>query len=228
MKSILLIEDNALDAILMKATLRELGYNDITCVSNLLQARQTMAAKQPSLIIADIFLDNELGTAILTEELTNSIPIIFTTASKNIETYKRIENNYRYGYLIKPIDPINLYALINQTKLQLITSKNTTLFIRKGKKQYKINFSDIMWLEAEGNYTFIHTRSEKYVVKKSLIRFMQELDDRFVQSHKKFYVNLSFVSGFKRDLVLIDDKEVPLTYFFKKAFLQRLQLLDSQ
>ena len=90
-----------------------------------------------------------------------------------------------------------------------------SFFIKNGKKREVIPFDNITWLEAEGNYTYIHTITTKYVLKKPLRRIIITLDERFAQCHKKYCVNINSVT-------LKNNQDIPLTYFYKKDFTQKI------
>lgn len=229
MQHILVIDDTPLDRVRLKAILRDLGYTTVTTVATLQQAHLVIETQKISLIIADIFLQGELGTAILDDVLATEIPVIFVTFSKEIDVYKGINNSHLYGYITKPLEPITLHATINLLlgRRQLAGNSDSGFFIRQGNKLQKIPFNDILWLEAEGNYTFINTSAGKHIVKKSLRRMMVELDDRFAQCHKKFCVNFHYVTAVKPNIVFVGTQEIPTTYFFKKSFVDRLHVVKE-
>lgn len=227
MKHVLLIEDDPIEKIKLNALLIELGYTNITAVPSLSRAQAVLETNEVSLIIADVHLQGETSLSIISNALAVSIPTIFTTASKDITIYETIQNNHLYGYLIKPVDLITLRATINLVthKLKRVDSLPNVLLIRQGNKQYKVPYTDILWLETEGNYSFIHAVSGKYAIKKSLRRIISELGGSFVQCHKKFCVNLDHVTSLKRDTLVVKGHEIPMTYFFKKVVVERLSTI---
>ncbi|ADB36256.1 LytR/AlgR family response regulator transcription factor [Spirosoma linguale] len=231
MNTILILEDNLLDKIKLKGMLRELEYMNISTVSTIEQAQQIITTQPPLLLIVDVYLEGETGTDIIDTALANSVPILFVSASKDIAIYNGIPNKHLYGYLTKPIDPITLHATINLlTNKQTITVSevlSSAMFIKQGKKEHKTSYSDIVWLEAEGNYTFIYSLSGKQAIKKSLRRVIEELDYRFAQCHKKYCVNLQYVTYVRRNAVRVNDREIPMTYFYKKNFLDKLHKLEE-
>jgi DNA-binding LytR/AlgR family response regulator len=57
--------------------------------------------------------------------------------------------------------------------------------IDKNQQVLKIHLADIVYVEAEGNYTFIHTIQHKvYARKKPLKNLKEELDEKFIQINK--------------------------------------------
>ena len=80
-----------------------------------------------------------------------------------------------------------------------------------------VSIDDIVYLEGEGNYTFIHTRDRrKYLVSKTLKEFEKTLDSAiFIRIHKSNIINLAYVQHgvFARDRVirLTDNRELTIS-----------------
>jgi len=80
-----------------------------------------------------------------------------------------------------------------------------------------IAVDDILCLQGEGNYTFLHTRDRKrYLVSKTLKEFEKTLDSTlFLRIHKSYIVNLAYVqhSVFtkERQVRLADGREVAIS-----------------
>jgi len=80
-----------------------------------------------------------------------------------------------------------------------------------------IAVEDILCLQGEGNYTFLHTRDRKrYLVSKTLKEFERTLSpDLFLRIHKSYIVNLAYVQhspmAGERYVCLIDGREVAIS-----------------
>ncbi|MEZ0541134.1 LytR/AlgR family response regulator transcription factor [Fibrella arboris] len=80
-----------------------------------------------------------------------------------------------------------------------------------------VSVDDIVCLEGEGNYTFIHTRDRrKYLVSKTLKEFEKTLDNSiFIRIHKSNIINLAYVQHgvFARDRIIrmADNREVTIS-----------------
>lgn len=80
-----------------------------------------------------------------------------------------------------------------------------------------ISADDILCLEGEGNYTFLHTRDRKrYLVSKTLKEFEKTLDGSiFLRIHKSYIVNLAYVQrgvfSTQRQVRLADGREVAIS-----------------
>lgn len=237
MESILLLDSDPVSQIKLKTYLNELGYFDIMVVSNLNQAIEILTKKIIDLIILDILLAKDTTQSITSHPIAQDIPMIFTTISEEKSLYDSIEGIQQFGLLTKPIDLNALRSMVNlltkshirtnYTSLDKVAPKLDTFFIRQNKKRHRIQFSDIIWLEAEDNYTFIHTVSAKYAIKKPLRHIIKELDDRFGQCHKKYCVNTQHVQAIKTHAIILNNIELPMSYFYKKPFITKLNILKN-
>ncbi|GAB3997949.1 hypothetical protein GCM10028807_44310 [Spirosoma daeguense] len=80
-----------------------------------------------------------------------------------------------------------------------------------------ISVDDILYLQGEGNYTFLYTRDKKrYLVSKTLKEFEKLLDGTmFLRIHKSYIVNLGYVqqriSTKSRQVQLADGREIDIS-----------------
>lgn len=113
-ETILIVEDEAITAMDMKASLKKLNYN--VCDVATTGAKAVAAAEKyhPNLIIMDIFLKDEVdgieAAKIISHRL--HIPIIFTTAYSDSATFERAKSVIPYGYLTKPFEIAELRIAI--------------------------------------------------------------------------------------------------------------------
>jgi two-component system LytT family response regulator len=91
-----------------------------------------------------------------------------------------------------------------------------------------ISVDDILCLQGEGNYTFLHTRDRKrYLVSKTLKEFEKTLDGSiFLRIHKSYIVNLAYVQrsifNRERQVRMADGREVAISRRRMKDITQRL------
>lgn len=103
---ILLVEDEAIAAMLMKMELRNAGYevahHVVTGEEAIISARQN----PPDIILMDIRLAGEIDgiDAASTIKSGSNIPIIFITSYNSQTIKERAEKIGHTGYFIKPVD----------------------------------------------------------------------------------------------------------------------------
>lgn len=87
------------------------------------------------------------------------------------------------------------------------------LFLREGTTYTKIPLSDIYYIQADGNYSYLQTEHKRYAVKRSLAAISEELTNPvFVRASRGILVNFSRVNtiSFAEGVLHLDDYIVKL------------------
>jgi len=112
-------------------------------------------------------------------------------------------------YLIKPVDPAKLYAVLDRAVSKLAQAERC-LLIQSGTQNTRLPLLDIRCLEVAHNHVTIYA-DEEYRIKKPLSVLEQELGDNFFKTHRSFIVNLKYVRKITKDTVWLQgDITVPL------------------
>lgn len=110
--NILIIEDEALVALELKHSIEEMGFYVLDYATNSTMAKKILEEENIHLIIMDINLGEDRDGIELYESLDYTVPIIYLTAYKDEKTITRAIDTNPYGYLVKPYQKEELYALI--------------------------------------------------------------------------------------------------------------------
>lgn len=190
------------------------------------------------LIFLDIELPGESGFSIFDYFPHPSFRIIFTTAYNQyaVKAFKLSA----VDYLLKPIDLADLKNSIEKVKrldnnhkmdevYNMLTqniqngSQRIALAHQNGYDLVEIN--EILWFEAEINYTTIHMKSNsKITVAKTLKMFEEFLDPNlFFRISRSAIVNIKYIVKFQKQnglsITLIDNSIIPLSETRKDEFL---------
>jgi DNA-binding NtrC family response regulator len=116
LKKILIVEDERILAVSLRMDLNELGYQEISIVTNCDDAMKLVKSEKPDLALLDINIQGDktgIDTALLLAQ-NYEIPVIFVTGETDIETRTKAEicPNYK-GYLTKPVKMDLLQPLIS-------------------------------------------------------------------------------------------------------------------
>ncbi len=99
--------------------------------------------------------------------------------------------------------------LINRLKLDLQSSNldpgKAYLIIKDYKSLKKIYFTDILFIEAYGSYSNIHTTEKFHTVSKTIKAITKDFPNSFVRVHRSFAVNLSHVMSFSNEEVIMNN-----------------------
>ena len=95
-----------------------------------------------------------------------------------------------------------------------------------------LDFEEIQWVEAAGNYLQLHTRVETYTIRDTMAEFGSRLEPhRFVRIHRSIIVNARYIRELKPwrtgeyVLTLTNGKELTLSRKYRSALL-RLEPLE--
>ncbi|MFC0184505.1 DNA-binding response regulator, LytR/AlgR family [Pseudarcicella hirudinis] len=224
--SYIIVENDFLYAERIKVILAEaFGADDIYVFDNVKETLAFCQNHTPEIIICDIFLEgNKTGLDLLDVLRDQHIPIVMMTSSVSPEFYEIAKQIKHVNYLIKPIQALSLISTIEKLLNETGTSpKEDGLFVKGNhNKHIKVLFDEILWIESEGNYSTIVTKTKKYTLKQPLKNLIVVLDDRFERCHQRYLVNLNLINSHSQDLLHIESFTIPLGRTFRLKILDRL------
>lgn len=228
---IAIVEDEALIAIRLSTALEDLGYDVCETASSYSEGLDTIIAEKPDLLISDIQLSGRKTGIDLAQKVRefSSLPIIFLTSFNDKETIDIAREVRPNAYLIKPFNKEELYsaieiAIMNHRPLPQAVNEPKFHFIKVKDAYEKIDEADIVYLNSDHVYLELHTLSKKrFVIRKSLSDFMEELSQAFVRVHKSHAVNLRHVSKVTSTTVHVDDVELAIGKSYKSGLMEALQ-----
>jgi two-component system LytT family response regulator len=135
-------------------------------------------------------------------------------------------------YLLKPVSlsrlKLSIDRLLTTTSiLQALPPPNTFFFVESDNKKIRINFDEVIYVEAAGNYVSIATKGKKIMIHETLSAISKALPQNdFVRSHKSFVVsiaNIKAVNGAELILGFEEKiKSIPIGATYKEAVMKKL------
>lgn len=202
---------------------------------SVVDARKIIKSESLDIIFLDIQLQDGIGFDLL-EDIAFNTKVIFITAYEQyaIEAVRK----GAFDYLLKPINVEELTNCIQRIREinELISQQNSDeakAEIFPGKIGISsmdgidyVNVSDILYLKADGKYTEIILKNNKFISSKNLKMFEYLLSDKqFVRVHHSYIVNLAEVIKFRKDdamLMLVDSTNIPVSKSRKDYLLKKL------
>jgi two-component system LytT family response regulator len=196
-------EKHALESLEMLLEMNFPGKFEILAkCSSVDQALPAIQKHEPELVFLDIQMPQKNGFSLLESFPFRDFEVIFTTAHKEhgIEAIK----SEAFDYLLKPIDVVELNKsisrYINKIKsqkdplglLEKQLKKNQVIVLKSQEIDEYIDLNDILYLEANGNYTNFHLEGGvKKMVSKSLGTYEHRLESSnlFVRIHDSILAN---------------------------------------
>jgi two-component system LytT family response regulator len=202
--------------------------------NNLKEGIQLINRIKPNVVFLDIEMPEQSGLELF-DYIDVDFDVIVITAYKDYAI-----ESLRCGatdYLLKPVNIKDLKASIDRIseKHQTIEVSNLVsskyqwgkLMMPHQKGFYIVAFSDVMAIEANGNYSWIYkTGGEKLHISKTLGSIETQLPlPHFFRTHRSSIINLNYVSEVNRDegLVRLRNLQQPLSEKNIKPLIDKLQ-----
>lgn len=198
---------------------------DVNCIQEILKRYSV------SVIFFDINVHKN-NRFDLIKELGASYPIILTSAIQDyaIEGFDLDV----IDYLLKPILYPRFLKAISKLKNRISEKypiPSDYLFIKSGNGIEKINFSDIMYIKASGNYVRIYLDKKTIISYTTLKNIEHTLPHSlFLKVQKSFIVALHKIKQIEGNKILIEDICIPISRLYKHRVIDKLtnQNFDMQ
>ncbi len=135
----------------------------------------------------------ELAMQIRQLENYKLTPIVFVTAvhSRELEAFRKI---HCYDYILKPFSNNEIFQVFQEIITYGIDRKNNKLTISEKNNVHLINQEDLIYIESLNKNLFIKTIYEETEIKNyTLSKISAQLTTQFVQCHRSFIFNQSYV-----------------------------------
>jgi DNA-binding LytR/AlgR family response regulator len=242
---ILVVEDEMIIAAKISMQLTSLGYEVTGILPRGEQAIQQVKENKPDILLLDINLKGELDGIATAHQIQQfaDIPVIYLTANSDEATFNRAKPTKPYAFISKPFKQLDLQRAIELTISRMaenttgLITENTTgneqpfvlsdrIFVRYKEKMIKIMLADILYMEADRNYSRIFTSSREYVLSIPLKNMEEKMSMQlFMRIHRSYLINITQVDEVTENHVTIAKKSIPLGTGMKEQLMQRIQTL---
>lgn len=170
----------------------------------------------PDIVFLDIEMPGKNGFELFRHYPSIPFDVIFTTAFQQYaikaikcaaldyllkpvnqvdlkETFARFESNY-----LKKAQQERINLLLNNVSMGCVTNEKIAFSSLSGYEM--VNIRDIIYCEADQNYTILHIASGTTLTVSKTLKFVEEMlpDDIFFRCHKKHLVNLNYIKKYSR------------------------------
>lgn len=222
--NIYIVEDDPIIAITLKSILQKNGYSVCGQADNVEEALTEIKSNKPDLVLVDIQLDGEKDGVDLAENLDMlNKPYLYLTSQTDPHTIKRVKQTRPLGYIVKPFTENGLRSNIEIAWNNYIHDEEFLSF-SADNELYKIKQSQILYLKAYDNYCYVITTTRKYLVPKTLKYLSSQLNqEKFVKTHRSYIINLLKVDALCKNVVIINNIEIPISNSRKSTLKQLIQ-----
>jgi DNA-binding LytR/AlgR family response regulator len=131
-------------------------------------------------------------------------------------------------YLVKPI-PFERFLKAVQKAHDYHSLKQKTpvtpdyFFIKSDHKYERINYSEVLYVEAMQNYCIIYAHGRKLIAYITLTGLEKQLPkERFLKVHKSFLVSVEKINALDGHEILIGDARIPISRTLKDEIVQKI------
>jgi len=221
----IIVEDEALAQDVIQSHLRKVDRFELVGIcNNALEAKELLDKKEVDLMFLDIQLPGMTGLHFL-RTLPNPPLVVVTTAYSEyaIESY---EFNI-IDYLLKPISFERFLKTVDKiVHGRLFTTPPVKekddppgdhIFVKSNSKFFKVNFSEIVFIESMKDYLKIHTAEYKLVTHQTMNDMEKILSPRqFIRVHKSYIVAVSHIKAIYGNSVEMENATIPIGLNYKE------------
>lgn len=208
------------------------GWNLVKSCISAVEAYGALHENSIDVMFLDIQMPVVSGVDFL-RSLKHPPLVVFTTAFAHHAVEGFALN--AVDYLLKPIT--NERFLQTADKLsERLTAKNGLqipvnmpvadyVFIKQDSKLVKIQFDDILFAEAQRDFTYIFLKNKKMLAGMHL-KMLEDLlpENRFIRVHRSFMINITAISSINGNMLEIDKHEIPVGASYKDQLFTMLGL----
>ncbi|MEO6837722.1 MAG: response regulator [Ginsengibacter sp.] len=243
---ILVVEDEMIIGAKISMQLNNLGYEVTAILPTGEEALSHLKETRVAIVLLDINLKGKIDgieTARQMQMQQPGIAVIYLTANADEATFNRAKTTRPSAFIPKPFKQLDLQRAIELTISRMVEDESEVLktnsilneqpvilsdriFVRLKDKMFKIMIADILYIEADRNYSRIFTGNKEYLLSTTLKMIEEKLTGHlFVRIHRSYVINLAHVDEVADDHVIISKKAIPLSSGLKDQLLERIQTL---
>jgi len=218
-------EVNALKVIELYAQKVE-KLNLLATFSNPVQAADFLENNAVDLVLLDINMKSLNGFELL-DSLTHQPLVIFTTAyseyavkSYTVDALDYLLKPFTFSRFLKAINKADGYGKgENKVVTETAIPTEKIISVKSGTTIYRISLQDILYLEADGNYTKFVTQKEAIMVLCTMKDALAKVDGHFIQTHRSYAVAVSKVNKVESHQLRIGKKVIPIGATYRNEVL---------
>jgi DNA-binding LytR/AlgR family response regulator len=241
---ILVVEDEMLIGAKISMLLTNLGYEVTGILPRGEDAIIQVEENRPDIIVLDINLKGSIDgieTAAILQR--KNIPVIYLTANSDEATFNRAKLTRPTAFISKPFKQLDLQRAIELTIIHLAHTDPYSvtptelqeehpfiladrIFVRYTGRMVKIMLMDILYMEADRNYSRIFTSQKEFLLSVTLKYIEEKLRiPFFMRIHRSYLVNMMHIDQVLESDVMIRGKAIPMGTGMREKLMQRMQTL---
>jgi len=246
---ILIVEDDPSIAENIEEILELLDYSNIDIANSANQAIKVIKKYRPDLIFMDIKLKGDKDGIELGEIIKQMIdvPIVYVTSYSDPTIIERAKRINPAGFIVKPFNTNDIHAMVEivlyNKRTKPATSEggsgkafpdspylvNDAVYIKADNTFERVDYTDIYYVEANGNMVTIYTKNRNYTIRKSMKDMEEKLPSHlFLRVQKSYIVQLGQIENFStKEINLRTGATVQVGRQYYNSFLAKLNTITE-
>ena len=229
---VIIVDDDELCISVIEDMISQL--DDFICIEtfqNALDAYNYLEANDVDVVFLDVEMP-KMGGIELLKSLKKSPMVVMITSHEEfaLESYEYNVTDFlkkpaEWSRFLKTIEKIRKEFLDLAAQL-LESSDQEHVFIKTDSKLVQLNLSQVLWVEALGNYIRVHTEEDKYTVLSTMKEIEEKLPPKdFIRVQRSFIIRVDKVKAIEDNYIIIKDKEIHIGKSYKEDFNKRINYL---
>ncbi len=190
------------------------------------QANEFLQHQSVDLMLLDIRMPGISGIEFL--KTLQHPPLVIVTTAYTEHALEGFELDV-IDYLIKPVS-FERFKKATQKALDYFSLRQTSqgdpvdyFFIKSNHKFEKVNYAELLFVEAMQNYCIVHTAGRKLITYITLTGLMEKLPaHRFIKVHKSFIISIEKVNAVDGNEIIIGPSRIPVSRTLKDEVMARI------
>ena len=221
----IIVEDETLAQDVIKSHLQQMGRWELVGVyRNALEAAEALRTLEVDVMFLDIRLPGMSGLHFLSS-LSDPPLVVLTTAYAEyaVESYEFSVIDYllkpiSFDRFSKAVSKIEDGRLVSLTAREQEKVHEDHIFIKSNSKFFKVNFSEIVYVEGMKDYLKIHTPEYALVTHQTMNELEKTLPARqFIRVHKSYIVAIAHIRTIYGNSIELGKLTIPIGINYKET-----------
>lgn len=201
--------------------------------NNAIEAFAALNRHPVDLMFLDIKMPEITGLDFI-RSLKHPPKIILTTAFTEyaLEGYELDVSDY----LLKPVSFERFIKAVDKVRrvqdqvapTPILSSEADSFYVKSDRKLVKVIPSEIIYIESQKNYLYIHTTEQKILTYSTLNNMEESLNryDYLIRVHKSYLINKNLIRQIDNGIIILKtDAEIPLGASYRDDFMAQMRIL---
>jgi DNA-binding LytR/AlgR family response regulator len=224
------VEDDPVSQEVMAVLIERTGFLKLEqSFTDPIKAVQWLSSNPVDLILLDMEMPGLSGLELL--NTISSKPQVIIISSKEQYAVEAFDYDVA-AYLVKPVTEFSKFLKatmrVKEKIVGLAIQKTSpdSIYIKVDSLFTHLPFSEILWVEAYGDYVKINTDKKVYTVYTTMKSAEEKLSSKiFIRIHRSYLANISKISNIDQSNLQIENKVLPIGNSYRENLMKRINLL---